>query len=973
MAQVFISYSRKDGSFVRGLQRALEDAKRETWVDWEDIPPSVEWLTRIRSAIDEADTFVFVLSPDSVRSETCRLEVDHATSRRKKIVPVLRRRVEHAEVPPALASLQWLFFEDTRDFDESFSRLVATIDTDLERVQFHTRLLTRAVWWDERGRNDDALLRGAALHDAVTWVMAGATSAPPHPTPLQAEYIRACQQAESAEIDRLKELNARALGRQLAARAELLRSQSLSLLPQSALLAAESLRCFPSHEADQVLRRALLLLPRHLASLQHDREIYGNRKPATIARIVFSPCGRYLASAGSDSAARVWALPAAEEIFRIPNDMGTRHVAFSPDGRLVAAANEGSPWQITVRGLPDGRDVLQVPLHGSTSGLAFSPDGRFLVFTEEHVMERSEAHVLDVKSGREVATLVHAANIQALAFSQNAALLATACMDRHARAWDLDTGSRVLEVRHGDVVRDVAFRPSDRTLASAGDDGLVRIWNLDDGREVRTLHHEHRLSTVTFSADGRLLATTGHHPSARVWAVDDGRDVARLPHDVGVNEAAFSSDGTHLATMSTDGVVRIWDVNGFTEVGRAVHGGGVRALALDPSRHRIATGGEDATVHVWGMIGRSDVARLEHPGPIEAIAFDESGRTLLTANPATIWAVDVERGATRVGTVPGNLTGAALGRDGRLVATGDQANTWSVWSIDLDANTLRLEATATQAGRLGHVAFSPDGTLLLTTNGAWPPYRDEDRVARLWDWSHQVTVAELVHDHPFWAAVFSPDGRQLAIAESKTVRVWEAASGRQRLGFDQTNVESISFTPDGRHLATTGADRSIRIHDVESGREVARFEGEFYFRRAIFSPDGSLLAACGGESLVHVWDWSSRKEVTRLAQTTGAAAIAFSPDSRHLATAGADRTARVWDIASGRQLAHVQHDEPVDCIVFSPDGRLVASAEREKTVRLWLWQPEDLIAALCGRVAGNLEPYEWLRYVGDDIPYRKTC
>jgi WD40 repeat protein len=91
----------------------------------------------------------------------------------------------------------------------------------------------------------------------------------------------------------------------------------------------------------------------------------------------------------------------------------------------------------------------------------------------------------------------------------------------------------------------------------------------------------------------------------------------------------------------------------------------------------------------------------------------------------------MDRGATRVGTATGRLTSAALSRDGRFVATGDRDNNWSIWSIDAGANTLRPEATASQPGRLGFVAFSPDGRLLLTTNGMWSPYRDEDRVARL--------------------------------------------------------------------------------------------------------------------------------------------------------------------------------------------------------------------------------------------------
>src|SRR5205814_7016486 len=69
--EVFISYSRKDTDFVRRLDEALKSRGREAWVDWEDIRPTEEWMQAIYAAIDGADTFIFVLTPDSVTSAVC--------------------------------------------------------------------------------------------------------------------------------------------------------------------------------------------------------------------------------------------------------------------------------------------------------------------------------------------------------------------------------------------------------------------------------------------------------------------------------------------------------------------------------------------------------------------------------------------------------------------------------------------------------------------------------------------------------------------------------------------------------------------------------------------------------------------------------------------------------------------------------------------------------------------------------------
>ena len=89
MSDVFISYSRKDIAFARLLNEALEESELETWIDWQDIPPSVDWLAEVYAAIEQADTFVFLISPDSVASEVCGYEVEHAVAHNKRLVPVV--------------------------------------------------------------------------------------------------------------------------------------------------------------------------------------------------------------------------------------------------------------------------------------------------------------------------------------------------------------------------------------------------------------------------------------------------------------------------------------------------------------------------------------------------------------------------------------------------------------------------------------------------------------------------------------------------------------------------------------------------------------------------------------------------------------------------------------------------------------------------------------------------------------------
>jgi len=89
MAQVYISYSRKDIAFAHILVEALKSSDLETWIDWEDIPPSADWLDEIFRAIEAADTFVYIVSRHSKNSEVRSKEVQHAIANQKRLIPIV--------------------------------------------------------------------------------------------------------------------------------------------------------------------------------------------------------------------------------------------------------------------------------------------------------------------------------------------------------------------------------------------------------------------------------------------------------------------------------------------------------------------------------------------------------------------------------------------------------------------------------------------------------------------------------------------------------------------------------------------------------------------------------------------------------------------------------------------------------------------------------------------------------------------
>lgn len=197
---VFISYSRKDKAFVEQLATNFQQAGRDPWVDWEDIYKGEDWWKSIQQGIAAADSFVFVISPDSVQSDVCRQEIDYAAQLNKRFLPLLwREGFEMAQVHPAISRHNWVFSRETDDSHRAFQELLKALDTDIDYVHAHTRLLLRSLEWQARDQDSSYLLRGRDLEDARSWLNQGLNKQP-RPTDNQAAYINASLAAQAATL-----------------------------------------------------------------------------------------------------------------------------------------------------------------------------------------------------------------------------------------------------------------------------------------------------------------------------------------------------------------------------------------------------------------------------------------------------------------------------------------------------------------------------------------------------------------------------------------------------------------------------------------------------------------------------------------------------------------------------------------------------------------------------------------------------
>ena len=539
--------------------------------------------------------------------------------------------------------------------------------------------------------------------------------------------------------------------------------------------------------------------------------------------------------------------------------------------------------------------------------LTFAPDGKRFISAGRDGTIR----VWNAGDGSELMTLRgHKETVMSAIFSPDGKRIASVSRDKTIKVWDAQSGVELMTLAGDEGLFNpnrgpIAFSPDGTRMISGGQDNSIRLWDADEGTEIRTLKgHKNWLYCLAFTPDGERIISGSRDKTIRVWDVSTGKQLTVLKgHESGIGDIAISSDGKRLVSVSADKTTRLWNMeSGASLMTLDGHSGMVGSVAFSQDDAQIITGGENGGIGSGGIIKVWDAA---------------SGAEL----------------ATFLGHLR-RVTGVAFSPDGKRIVSGSYDGTIKIWEPGVNPTApVRLE------GRHGSMSFSRDAKYLVTGG--------KDKAIRVWD---AVTHDEVMKiDGAGGSVSLSPDTKRLISADGNDIYVWDASSGEKlmTLSGHESEIWSISYSPDGSRIVSGGLDKTVRLWNADTGAEIMTLRGHgdsplvagfiSPVASVAFSPNGKLIASGSYDYTVKIWNAITGTEVMTMDKHSSLISdVAFGPDGKRFASASSDGTIRVCDVVAGSELHVLQgHEGEVVSIAFSPDGKRIVSGSKDETVRIW--------------------------------------
>jgi WD40 repeat protein len=679
-----------------------------------------------------------------------------------------------------------------------------------------------------------------------------------------------------------------------------------------------------------------------------------------VISVAFGKNSNLLASGGDDKQLILWDVATEKAVFKSDEqNMSLNAVVFSNTDRVVGTVNQNGDLMVFGMDAAGKNPKLTLSIgvvdRGTTAALAFTRDGAG-IFTAGGDNKIKLTAGPDGMPGFGAASMVrkfegHTKAVNCIAVSKDGNTLVSGSEDQTIIIWDIGTGKleRVLQ-GHLQGVVSVAIRPDGAQLASGCQDGSIRLWPLNKADEHRASSEaKDNLWAVAYSHDGQTTASAGADRTVRVYNAITGKLNKELSGHQGAVTSLVYLGSDRIVSGSGDKLLKIWTIAAGTAQNCEGHTSAVLSVAATDKL--IVSGSADRTARGWGLDGKA-IWTWASKSAICAVAIRQDGKKVALGcadGTLVILATNGDQEPKPIASVIAHTGGVSCvgfhPEMDRLVTAGGDGLV-KIFTVPEDGNPTEVSKfeppiKSTIGGGnppITTVAYSNDGKFIIS-GGA-------EGIIRIWD-VNTLAEARSLRGHIGWvtSAVFSPDGRQvISCAVDKTMRQFEIPKADASAPGHSAMTRCIAISRDGKYAATGSEDKTVKIWNLSTGREVAMITGFVgNVTAVVFQGNDKVVVGSGnGESSdtrLRTFTFAPVKEVRTWTPSGQAFYIASSEDGESVGVAWATRSEESgFEVHKGDAKAPTvvrSGKLKLSSGILSPDAAWGVNGDKEGVIRIW--------------------------------------
>lgn len=317
-----------------------------------------------------------------------------------------------------------------------------------------------------------------------------------------------------------------------------------------------------------------------------------------------------------------------------------------------------------------------------------------------------------------------------------------------------------------------------------------------------------------------------------------------------------------------------------------------------------------------------------HTKAVRSIAFSPDGKNLYTA-----------------------------GSDGKILKWNMKDNTFSVFADNKIINR----------------------SIAFTSDGKWLACASQKAAIQLFDLKAEGQTKNLIgHKGAVWSIAFTPDNSKLiSSGADSSVLLWDLNTLSSKVIAKGNKVRVLAINNSGTFVVGSTEDGKVIIYDLKNNTSSSLSDEKNNVVYALtFSNDGSLIATGDLQGNVKIWNLASKELLNTLSgHNARVNEIKFSPNDKMLASASYDHSIHLWSMTDLNEAPIILKDQTdwVMSMAFSPDGETLIAGCKDNLIRVYPTKSSTMADQICSKISRNMSQKEWNTYVGQDIPYEKTC